>query len=220
VTTRDGPVRVILVDDLPIAHAALRAALANAPDVTVIGAAPRGDKALALVGRSAPQVVLIGLDARGDDATTITRAIWAMDPAPKVLILGMQPEEECLIPLLKAGASGYLAKNVSATELIEAIRVVASGDVYVRPCAARMLAASMRPRSTPDVRRQAFGTLSNRERTVVRMIAEGHSGREIAQQLGISAKTVDKFKERIRAKLSIAHRTEYVRLALDLELLR
>ena len=105
-------------------------------------------------------------------------------------------------------------------ELVEAIRVVAAGDTYVRPHVARLLATTVRRRAQPDARREAFDTLSDREQTVVRLIAEGYNGPEIGQQLGISPKTVDTYKQRIEEKLGIAHRTEYVRLALALDLIR
>jgi len=143
-----------------------------------------------------------------------------MVDASKVLILSMHAEEDRLIPLLEDGATGYLSKDAAGRDLVAAIRVVASGDVYVRPHVARRLAASTRRRGAPDVRRQAFESLSDREQSVVRLMAEGYSGVEIGQQLGISPKTIDTYKQRIEHKLGITHRTEYVRLALWLDLIR
>ncbi len=220
VSTREVPIRVLLVDDHEVLRAGVRALLASAPDVEVVGDAAGGVEAVRVAERLLPEVVLMDLDMPGGDGREATRALCALPRPPRVLILSMHTEEERLIPLLELGASGYLAKDVAERELVEAIRVVAGGDIYVRPHVARLLATTLRGRAQPDARRQAFETLSDRERTVVRLIAEGYNGPEIGQQLGISPKTVDTYKQRVEEKLGIAHRTEYVRLALALDLIR
>jgi two-component system, NarL family, response regulator NreC len=137
-----------------------------------------------------------------------------------VLILTMHTEQEKLLPLLNDGARGYLAKAAAARELLEAIRVVAAGDVYVRPSVARMLAAEALPKpkaTAPAATR--YETLSDRERTVLRLVAEGFNGPEIGARLDITAKTVDTYKQRIADKLGLSHRSDYVRFALDAGLL-
>jgi DNA-binding NarL/FixJ family response regulator len=93
--------------------------------------------------------------------------------------------------------------------------VVASGEVYVRPSAARLLATALIPQRAAETARSRFGTLSEREQTVLQMVAEGYSGAEIARQLGISTKTVDAYKRRVQDKLGLEHRTDYVRFALE-----
>ena len=220
VSTRDAPIRVLLVDDHEVLRAGVRALLGATPDVQVIGDASSGTEAVRVVERLQPEVVVMDLDMPGGDGGEATRALCALPRPPKVLILSMHTEEERLIPLLELGASGYLAKDVAERELVEAIRVVAGGDVYVRPHVARLLASTLRGRARPDARRQAFEALSDRARAVVRLVAEGVNGPEIGQQLGISPKTVDTYKQRVEEKLGIAHRTEYVRLALALDLIR
>ena len=155
----------------------------------------------------------------GGDGETATRALAAFEAPPRVLVLTAHAEEERLLALLGAGATGYLAKDAAERELVDAIRVVASGDVYVRPHVARMLARSVRERSEPDSRRQQFEALSEREQAVVRLTAEGYNGPEIGERLGISAKTVDTYKQRIEQKLGFRHRTDYVRFALALNLM-
>lgn len=219
VTSREEPIRVALVDDHAVVRAGIRALLASTTDVIVVGDGSSGVEAVALAERLAPEVVVMDLDMPGGDGAEATRALCALAHPPKVLILSMHTEEERLVPLLELGASGYLAKDAADRELVEAIRVVAAGDVYVRPHVARMLAASVRRRNEPDRGRRAFDALSDREQTVVRLIAEGYNGPEIGHQLGISAKTVDTYKQRIEEKLGITHRTEYVRLALALGLI-
>jgi len=220
VAPRDEPVRVVLVDDHAVLRVGLRALLERTPDVTVVGDGCNGIEAVTLAQQLTPDVVVLDLDMPGGDGATATRALCALEHPPKVLILSMHAEEEQLIPLLEDGATGYLSKEAAGRDLVAAIRVVASGDIYVRPHVARLLAGSMRRRGAPDARRRAYESLSDREQLVVRLMAEGYSGVEIGQQLGISNKTVDTYKQRIEKKLGITHRTEYVRLALSLDLIR
>jgi DNA-binding NarL/FixJ family response regulator len=220
VAMRDEPIRIILVDDHAVVRAGIRALLSHTPDVVILGEAADGPAAVALADRLAPDVVVMDLDMPGGDGATATRAMAALAHPPRVLILTMHSEEDRLLPLLDAGASGYLSKDAAERDLVDALRVVAAGDVYVRPRVARMLATSMRQRRAPEAPATQFESLSARERTVVRLIAEGYNGPEIGQQLGISAKTVDTYKQRIEEKLGIAHRTDYVRFALQLDLIR
>jgi DNA-binding NarL/FixJ family response regulator len=215
-------IRVLLVDDHAILRDGLRALLRSAPDIQVVGEAANGSDAISAVQRSAPDVVLMDLDMPGIDGTTATREIAALDPAPKVLILTMHTEEERLVPLLKDGARGFLSKDCAERDLIDAIRVVASGEFYVRPNVARILAANAMPRhqeSSIDDDRRKLELLSARERSVLQRVAEGYSGVEIARMLDITPKTVDTYKTRIGQKLGFTHRTDYVRFALRLGLI-
>jgi DNA-binding NarL/FixJ family response regulator len=220
VSVREEPVRVVLVDDHAVLRVGLRALLEKTPDVIVVGDGSNGVEAVALAEQLTPDVVVLDLDMPGGDGATATRALCALAHPPKVLILSMHAEEDQLIPLLKDGATGYLSKEAAGRELVAAIRVVASGDTYVRPHVARLLAGSVRQSGAPDARRLAFESLSDREQRVVTLTAEGYSGVEIGQQLDISPKTVDTYRQRIEKKLGIRHRTEYVRLALSLDLIR
>jgi DNA-binding NarL/FixJ family response regulator len=157
------------------------------------------------------------LDMPGRDGASATAAIAAMENPPKVLILSMHSEEERLIPLLRSGASGFLSKEAAATELVDAIRVVASGDIYVRPRVARLLAANLRGtpnRTLADESRAQLAILSGRELAVLKHVAEGFNGPEIGRKLGITAKTVDTYKQRIEEKLGLDHRADYVQFAL------
>jgi two-component system, NarL family, response regulator NreC len=131
----------------------------------------------------------------------------------------VHPERDRLLPLLEAGAKGYLTKTAASRDLLEAIRVVAAGEIYVRPSAARLLAAAVVPGSTADTAETRFKTLSGREQTILRMVAEGFSGAEVARQLGISSKTVDAYKRRVQEKLGLEHRTDYVRFAIKARVL-
>ena len=214
-------IRVVLADDHTIFRSALKELLRRAaPEVTVVGEASNGEEAVELVERLGPEIIVMDLDMPGGDGLTATRVLVDRDLDVRVLILTMHTEEERLMPLLRAGARGYLAKDVAERELVDAIRAVAAGDIYVQPKVARLLAAS----STASEDRSAsplnqFTTLSEREQTVLHLVAEGFNGPEIGVQLGISAKTVDTYKQRIQDKVGLSHRTEYVRFAIDAGLL-
>jgi DNA-binding NarL/FixJ family response regulator len=222
IAVRPDTIRVLLVDDHAIVRDGLRALLKAAPDIQVVGEAANGVEAVALARRTAPDVVVMDLDMPGGNGEEATVELSRFDPAPKVLILTMHKEEERLVPLLKDGARGYLAKDCADHDLIDAIRVVASGEFFVRPTVARILAANamhQRTTSPADEQRKLFETLSQRERAVLRHVATGYSGVEIGRMLGITPKTVDTYKNRISQKLGFTHRTDYVRFALRLGLL-
>jgi two-component system, NarL family, response regulator NreC len=212
-------VRVILVDDHAMVREGLRLLLRAAPDIVVVGDAENGVAAVALAQRVSPDVIVLDLDMPGGGGETALRELGKALPDVHVLILTMYEEDENLLALLEAGARGYLAKEAASRDLVDAIRVVAAGEVYVRPTTARLLAAAIVPQGTADTAQGRFETLSDREQTVLRMVAEGYSGAEIARQLGISTKTVDAYKRRIHEKLGLEHRTAYVRFAIEAGLL-
>jgi DNA-binding NarL/FixJ family response regulator len=214
-------IRVVLADDHTIFRSALKELLRRAaPEVTVVGEASGGEEAVELVRRLFPDVIVMDLDMPRGDGLTATRMLVDGELAVRVLILTMHTEEERLMPLLRAGARGYLAKDVAERELVDAIRAVAAGDIYVQPKVARLLAASSPPsEDLSGSPRDQFTTLSEREQTVLHLVAEGFNGPEIGVRLGISAKTVDTYKQRIQDKVGLSHRTEYVRFAIDAGLL-
>jgi DNA-binding NarL/FixJ family response regulator len=223
VSPSSEPIRVLLADDHKLMRSGLKALLRGASDIVVVGEVSSGDEAVSAALRLRPNVIVMDLDMDGGDGASATRALAKEAPAVRVLILTMHTEEERLLPLLADGARGYLAKNTAETELVDAIRVVAAGDIYVRPSVARLLAAQVaqaaqKPKreDTPESR---FALLSDRERSVLRLVAEGYNGPEIGEKLHITAKTVDTYKQRIQDKIGIAHRTEYVRFALEAGLL-
>ena len=219
VPVRDETIRVILVDDHTLIREGVRVLLQSAPDIAVVGEAENGAAALELARRAMPDVVVLDLDMPGADGESTLAELRSQRPEARVLILTMYPEQKRLVPLLAGGARGYLTKEAAARELVEAIRVVASGEVYVRPAVARLLAAAVSPKAGAASARDRYGMLSEREATVLRLVAEGYSGAEIARQLGVSTKTVDAYKHRIHDKLGLQHRTEYVRFAIEAEIL-
>ena len=208
--------RGLLVDDHVVVRHALKLMLQRAaPDVTIIGEASSGHEAVGAALRLAPDVVVMDLDMPDGDGEEATRELREVMPSARVLILTMHGEEERLLPLLRAGARGFLCKDAENEDLVDAIRVVASGDIYVRPTVSRRLASLKgEPHHPVNPQLADFERLSEREREVLRLVATGYNGPEIGRQLGIAAKTVDTYKQRIEEKLGISHRTGYVRFAL------
>ena len=212
-------IRVVLADDHDVVRAGLQAVLRTAKDVDVVGQASTAEEALALVDRLHPHVVVMDLSMKGMDGLTATREIVARKNGSRVLVLTMHAEKEYLVPSLEAGASGYLVKNAADRELVDAVRTVANGDVYVGPAAARVLARGLTNKDPHQKDRERFGRLTEREQEVLRFTAQGYSAPEIGRKLSISPKTVDTYKQRIHEKAGLSHRAEYVQLALRLGLL-
>ena len=205
-------IRVVLVDDHAIVRTGLKAVLGAAPEIDVIGEAAGGNEAVALLGGMKADVVVMDLSMADGDGIAATRKITHGEGGPRVLVLTMHSEEAYLEAVLEAGASGYLVKSAADRELVDAVRAVARGDVYVQAAASRAL-----PKSSDRTR---FERLTERERAVMQLIAEGYTAPEIGEQLAISPKTVDTYKQRINDKLGLTHRADYVKLALKLGLLQ
>jgi DNA-binding NarL/FixJ family response regulator len=212
-------IRVILADDHSVVRAGLKAVLGTARDIEVVGEAKDGREAITLVERLNPDVVVMDLTMGEADGAAATREIVARQLATRVLILTMHAEEDYLVPLLQAGAAGYLVKSVADRELVEAVRTVARGEVYVRPAAARVLAQGLSRKDPIQAERDKYERLTARERDVLRLVAEGYSAPEIGERLFISPKTVDTYKQRVNEKLGMSHRTDYVKMALKLGLI-
>jgi DNA-binding NarL/FixJ family response regulator len=174
---------------------------------------------VALAARLNPDVIVMDLSMGGADGAQATRDIVAQGLTARVLVLTMHAEEDYLLPLIEAGAAGYLMKHVADRELVDAVRAVAHGDVYVHSSAALVLARKLTQKDPHQVERERYERLTTRERDVLRLVAEGYSAPEIGERLFISPKTVDTYKQRIGEKLGLAHRADYVKLALRLGLI-
>jgi len=213
------PIRVILADDHAVVRAGLRAVLGASPDIEVIGEASDGAEAVELAERLDPDVVIMDLTMDRMDGTAATREIVAKKLRARVLVLTMHAEEDYLLPVLEAGAAGYLMKNAADRELVDAVRTVARGDMFIRPSAARILAQGITKKDPLEAERARFDRLTDREQNVLRLTAQGYSAPEIGERLFISPKTVDTYKQRIGDKLGLTHRAEYIAFALKLGLL-
>ena len=213
------PIRVILADDHAVVRAGLKAVLGASPDIEVIGEASDGAEAVELAESLDPDVVIMDLTMDRMDGATATREIVAKQLRARVLVLTMHAEEDYLLPVLEAGAAGYLMKNAADRELVDAVRTVARGDMFIRPSAAKILAHGITRKNPLDAERARFDRLTDREQNVLRLTAQGYSAPEIGERLFISPKTVDTYKQRIGDKLGLTHRAEYIAFALKLGLL-
>jgi len=212
-------IRVVLADDHAVVRAGLKAVLGTARDISVVGEAANGREAVAMAERLRPDVVVMDLSMPELDGAGATKEILAAGTATRVLVLTMHTEDEYLVPLLEAGAAGYLVKSVADRELVSAVRAVAHGDSYVSPAASRILVKGLQRKDPAQVDRDRFESLTQRERDVLKYVAQGYSAPEIGEKLFISPKTVDTYKQRIQEKLGLSHRAEYVQFALKLGLL-
>lgn len=212
-------IRVVLADDHAVVRAGLKAVLSSAKDIEVVAEAKNGLEAVSYAERFKPDVVVMDLSMPELDGTAATKQIVDKGLTSRVLVLTMHAEEDYLVPLMEAGAAGYLVKSAADRELVDAVRAIAHGDVYVRPAAARVLAKNLTKKDPEKVNRERFEKLTQREQDVLRLVAQGFSAPEIGERLYISPKTVDTYKQRIHEKLGLAHRSDYVQFALKLGLL-
>jgi two-component system response regulator NreC len=212
------PTTILLVDDHAMFRAGMRALLETEPGIQVVGEAGRGEEAVERVRELEPDIVIMDLSMPGANGLEATRRIAALGLRSRVLVLTVHAEEEYVIPVLEAGASGYLTKTSADRDLLDAIRVVARGEVYLPPTATRLLLN--RYREGAEAPGGQLQELSAREREVLALTAEGYSAREIGERLFISPKTVDTYRSRIMAKLELDHRSELVRFALRTGLLK
>ncbi|HEX6924977.1 MAG TPA: response regulator transcription factor [Longimicrobiaceae bacterium] len=218
-------IRILLADDHAMLRAGLRALLDAESDMEVVGEAGTGEEAVELAERLSPDVVVMDLSMPGIGGLEATRRIAGSTAeageegaGPRVLVLTMHAEEEHLLPVLEAGGSGYVNKRSADEELIEAIRTVARGDVFLYPEAAKLLLQGFRGKPTGE--EDPLTRLSERELEVLGFTAEGYSAAEIGKKLSISPKTVDTYRSRIMEKLGLHHRSELVRFALRQGLLK
>ena len=212
-------IRVVVVDDHAVVRAGLRAVLNPAKDISIIGEASNGKEAVALAERFSPDVVIMDLSMPVMDGATATKIILAKQTGTRVLVLTMHDEQEYLLPLLEAGASGYLVKSAADVELVTAVRAIAHGDPYVSSSASRVLIRGLTRNDPVQGDGDRLTALTPRERDVLRLVAQGYSAPEIGEQLFLSSKTVDTYKQRINEKLGITHRSEYVDFALRVGIL-
>ena len=216
---KDGVITVVLVDDHAVVRAGLKAVLGTAKDIKVIGEGTTGKDALSLAARLDPDIIVMDLSMGEMDGVDATKELVAKQTRGRILILTMHAEDSYLVPILEAGANGYLVKSAADRELIDAVRAVAHGDIYMQPSAARALAQRIQRKAEHADERTKYEKLTEREQNVLRYVARGFSAPEIGEKLFISPKTVDTYKQRINEKLGLAHRSDYVSFALKIGLL-
>lgn len=211
-------IRVLLADDQALVRAGFRVLLDSVPDIEIIGEAANGERAIAMAREKLPDVVLMDIRMPGLDGLEATRRIVADKDlaAVRVLILTTFEVDEYVFEALRAGASGFVLKDIEPAELLQAVRVVARGDALLSPTVTRRLIAEFAGR--PEQRRVApadLKVLTEREREVMALAAAGHSNDEIAAELYVSPATAKTHVSRAMAKLGARDRAQLVVIAYE-----
>ena len=206
-------IRVLVVDDHTIVRDGICALLALAGDIEVVGEAANGSEALKIVKELEPDVVLMDITMPIMDGLEATRRIHKEFPRIRVLALTQYDDKEYVFPVIEAGASGFISKVAASLELTSGIRSIYQGDSYLSPSVARLLIEDYQ-RGEGRVIREPYEQLTDRERDVLKLVAEGHTTKEVADILVVSPRTVEGHKTNFMAKLGIHNRTELVKYAL------
>ncbi len=205
--------RILIADDHAILREGLRALLATADDIEVVGEAADGREAIDLAQKLEPDAILMDVAMPGLGGLEATLEIRRLVPRTKILVLSQYGEPEYVRRFLKAGVSGYVLKKAAGADLVSAIRAVMRGGLVLDPEVAR---TALQENGTPQDGEapNAYESLTDREKQVLKLVAEGHTNKEIADLLGISVKTAMSHREHVMLKLQVHNRTELVRFAL------
>jgi len=203
------PIRILVADDHPLFREGVLHSLASDPDLTVVGQAANGEEALRLARELLPDVALLDIGMPGWGGLVAAEKIATACPATRIVMLTVVEDEDKLLAAFKCGARGYVLKGVSARELANVIRAVAGGEVYVSPA----LAAGMLVELTRGKPHDPLSELTEREREVLRLVAEGLTNREIGQRIHLSEKTIKHYITNILQKLQVRSRVEAALLA-------
>jgi DNA-binding NarL/FixJ family response regulator len=207
-------IKVLVADDHTILRDGICTLLALAEDMEVVGEASNGSEALEMVGKVNPDVVLM------DIAMPIMNGLEAMlrlhkeFPRTRVLVLTQYDDREYVLPAIQAGALGFISKIAASSELISGIRSVYRGDSFLSPSVAKFLVQEYQHEGTFEERYDPYQQLTDREREILKLIAEGYTTRQIAEMLVVSMKTVEGHRSNLMAKLDIHDRIGLVKYAL------
>ncbi len=203
-------IKLLVVDDHTIMRDGIRALLTIHDDVDIVGEASEGTEAIKMARELNPDVVIMDIAMPVMDGLEATRRITKNNPKTKVLMLSQYNDKKYVLAAVKAGASGYVSKVALGDEFFNAIRILHSGGSYLYPEAARAVIEGLRSPEETD----AYDKLTAREREILKLIADGHSSREIAERLYLSLTTVLGHKAKIMEKLEIHNRAELFKYAL------
>ena len=207
-------VRVLLADDQPLVRSGLRVLIADTPGLDVVAEAGTGAQAVQLVREARPDVVVMDIRMPGMDGIEATRMITAGSTA-RVLMLTTFDDDDYVYAALRAGASGFLVKDMALEDILAAIRVVAAGDALIAPSVTRRLIEDFAGRPRPAVRQRDVGGITEREREVLTLVGRGMSNGEIAGRLYISTATAKAHVAHLLAKLGARDRVQLVIAAYE-----
>jgi DNA-binding NarL/FixJ family response regulator len=210
------PIQILLVDDHHVVRRGIRRLLDAESDMRVVGEESSGEGAVAAASQLAPNVVLMDIGLPGMDGIEATRLIRDRAAAAAVLAFSVHESDETFFAMIEAGATGYIPKNAAPEELLIAIRAVARGEVYVHSSVAHLLIHDLQSGAAnpPPDDRALLESLSERERAVLVMVAEGMINKQMGTRLGISPKTVARHRENLMKKLALHSRTDLVKFAI------
>ena len=208
-----GDIRVVIADDHRILREGVKALLAEHPDIQVVGSAEDGRQAIDLCLQLDPDVLLMDIAMPGLGGLEATLELRQKHPRTRILILTQYEDQEYVRRFLQAGVSGFVLKRAAGTALVAAIRAVHGGGLVIDPEVAREALAE--PGARPR-RSDAYESLTDREKQVFKLIAEGKSSKEVAQVLDITVKTAMTHREHLMSKLEVHNRVDLVRLAMKL----
>jgi DNA-binding NarL/FixJ family response regulator len=213
--------RVLIVDDHALVREGVRALLSRADDVTVVGEAGGGREAIALAKSLSPDVILMDIAMPDLGGLEATLEIRKDAPDTKIIVLTQYGDREYVHRFLRAGVSGYVLKKAAGAELVAAIRAVARGGLVLDPEVARdAVTGEAAPPSQIAGEADPYEKLTDREKQVLKLVAEGRSNKEVAQLLGISVKTAMTHREHVMDKLDLHSRTDLIRFALKCGVIR
>ena len=209
-----GKIRVLIADDHAIVRDGLRAILSAQADMDVVGEAAHAEEALEKSKELSPDVVVMDLSMPRMGGLEAIRRLRLQAPDTRIVALTMHEDDEYFFQALHAGASGYFIKGGSAAELVSALRLVSQGGVFIYPSMAKKLLGDYLRRATGGAEKDGYDTLTEREKEVLRLVAEGRSNQEIADLLLLSAATVQTHRAHIMAKLGLHSRADLVKYAI------
>ena len=213
--TTDERIRIVLADDHAVLRAGLRVLLNAEPDMIVVGEAGDGDHCIQIAKRLEPDVILLDINMPKTNGLEALSQLRQAVPRSRVLILTMHDDAVYLRQVLASGGAGYVLKEAADSELLTAIRTVYNGGVFLHPNHTHiLLEQAAPPPNDPPATDDKLSNLSEREQEVIRLIALGHTNKEIAQMLHLSVKTVETYKARAMEKLDLNPRSALVRFAL------
>ena len=207
-------IRVLIVDDHTLVRDGIRALLTLVADIEVVGEAANGKEALEKVRELTPDVVLMDLAMPIMGGLEATRRIRREFPGTKVLALTQYDDSEYVVPVIEAGASGFVTKMAAFSELASAIQAIYRGDSFLSPSAAAALVDEYQQKATVEGEKDPYQLLTDREREVLKLVVEGHTTREIANMLVVSPKTVEWYKASFMNKLNIHNKTDLIKFAI------